>query len=182
VEKDALTSVIERPCGRYRVPYMPCKGYLSASEAWRAGRRFMRKANAGRRCVLIHLGDHDPSGIDMTRDNGDRLELFGESSRVEVRRIALNMSQVEQYDPPPNPAKVTDSRAADYIARYGATSWELDALEPRVLDALISDELLGLIDGDRWEETRREEAERREVLAALYDRFEDVANFIRGDL
>lgn len=181
VEKDALTSVIERPCNRFRVPYMPCKGYLSASEAWRAGQRFMEAAQRGRRCVLIHLGDHDPSGIDMTRDNGDRVELFGESSGVEVRRIALNMDQVDAYAPPPNPAKVTDSRAADYIARFGGTSWELDALEPRVLDALITDEIGTLIDPNLWNETATEERQRREVLSAIYDRFEDVAAFIRGE-
>jgi hypothetical protein len=122
VEKDALSSVIERPCNELRVPYMPCKGYLSASEAWRAGRRFMEHAENGRHCVMIHLGDHDPSGIDMTRDNSDRLEIFAEQG-IEVRRIALNMDQVQQYHPPENPAKLTDTRAGDYVARYGDKSW-----------------------------------------------------------
>lgn len=181
VEKDALTSVIERPCGRWRVPFMPCKGYLSASEAWRSGRRFERMLDAGRRCVLIHLGDHDPSGIDMTRDNGERVALFSGYESVEVRRIALNMDQVEQYSPPPNPAKVTDSRAADYIARFGRTSWELDALEPAVLDNLITDEITSLIDQDEWDRTSEEEDERREILAAFHDRFDDVVAFLKDE-
>lgn len=178
VEKEALVSVIQRPCERFRVPYMPCKGYLSASEAWRSGRRFMRARSQGRRCVLIHLGDHDPSGIDMTRDNGDRVELFS-GNEVEVRRIALNMDQVDAYSPPPNPAKVTDSRAADYIARFGSTSWELDALEPRVLDKLIADEIETLIDEEIWAETEEEETQRREILAAMHERFDDIAEFLR---
>lgn len=181
VEKDALASVIERPCRRWKVPFMPCKGYLSASEAWRSGQRFMRQAGHGARCVLIHLGDHDPSGLDMTRDNADRLEMFSEFSGIEVRRIALNIDQVQHYKPPPNPAKVTDSRAADYIRRFGATSWELDALEPQVLDSLITAEIQSLIDSTIWEQTRREEAERRKVLAAIHDRFDDVAEFLRGE-
>jgi hypothetical protein len=178
VEKDALSSVIERPCRRWRVPYMPCKGYLSASEAWRAGRRFMRMASQGRRCVMIHLGDHDPSGMDMTRDNASRLELFGEAP-VEVRRIALNMDQVEQYRPPENPAKLSDSRAADYVLQFGDKSWELDALEPRVLDALISDEIETLVDQYVWDETAAEERDRREILASIYERFDDVSTFLR---
>lgn len=181
VEKDALSSVIERPCERFRVPFMPCKGYLSASEAWRSGRRFRRMNRAGRRCVLIHLGDHDPSGIDMTRDNGDRVALFGEE-RVEVRRIALNMDQVDQYSPPPNPAKVSDSRAADYIARFGRTSWELDALEPQVLDRLIEAEIKTLIDPEAWAATAEEERERREILSSLHERYDDVVEFIRGEI
>lgn len=180
VEKDALAAVIERPCGKWRVPYMPCKGYLSASEAWRSGQRFERMADQGRRCVLIHLGDHDPSGIDMTRDNQDRVELFS-GSEVEVRRIALNMNQVEEHRPPPNPTKVTDSRASGYIARFGHTSWELDALEPAYLDRIISAEIESLIDPELWRETREEERQRREILSAIHDRFEDVREFLGGD-
>lgn len=180
VEKDALASVIERPCSRWRVPYMPCKGYLSASEAWRSGRRYREAYYSGRRCVLIHLGDHDPSGIDMTRDNRDRVALFGEAE-VEVRRIALNMDQVDRYNPPPNPAKLSDSRSSDYVERFGYTSWELDALEPQVLDALISDEIESLVDPDLWEATEREEAERREVLAAIHGRYDEIAEFVRGE-
>ncbi len=182
VEKEALASVIERPCSTWRVPYMACKGYLSASEAWRSGRRFMKKLDAGRRCVLIHLGDHDPSGIDMTRDNGDRVALFSEQpDGVEVRRIALNMDQVDEYSPPPNPAKITDSRAADYIERFGDTSWELDALNPRILDRLITAEIQSVIDTDLWDETVAEEGERREILAKLHDNFDEISQYIRDN-
>jgi hypothetical protein len=180
VEKEALVSVIERPCSRLRVPYMACKGYLSASEAWRAGQRFQEKEGEGReRLVVIHLGDHDPSGIDMSRDNLDRLRLYSDGSRVELRRIALNMDQVDQYSPPPNPAKITDSRATDYIARFGRTSWELDALEPKVLDRLIEDTVREFIDPDIWEDTEAEEEERREVLSKLHDRWDDVSALVR---
>ena len=88
------------------------------------------------KCIVLHLGDHDPSGIDMTRDIADRLTMFG--ADVTIERLALNMPQIEQYTPPPNPAKITDTRASGYMKKYGASSWELDALEPRVLDELIS--------------------------------------------
>ena len=71
VEKDALGNVIERACNPFYVPYMACKGYLSASEAWRAGQRFLEAINEGKDAVLIHLGDHDPSGIDMTGITGN---------------------------------------------------------------------------------------------------------------
>lgn len=92
VEKEALGNVVARACDPYFVPYMSCKGYLSASEAWRAGMRFSEQIDYGKECLLIHLGDHDPSGIDMTRDNQDRLDLFTQIPKgVRVERIALNM-------------------------------------------------------------------------------------------
>lgn len=176
VEKDALLGVVSKACKRWKVPHMACKGYLSASEAWRAAQRFEEASQDGKQCYLIHLGDHDPSGIDMTRDNGDRLELFLEETcgagTVDVRRIALNMDQVKQYGPPPNPAKITDSRAEGYIKRFGGESWELDALEPRVLDDLVDKTVRQFIDEDTWKDTKIEQTEKREVLAALEDHWD----------
>ena len=116
---------------------MACKGYLSASEAWRAGLRFQRAIDRGKRPVLLHLGDHDPSGIDMTRDNGDRLGEFVLQG-VEVRRIALNMDQVQEHNPPPNPAKEDDSRFRGYRELYGEESWELDALRQNTIGDIIT--------------------------------------------
>lgn len=178
VEKEALASVIQRTADKFKVPWLACKGYLSASEAWRAGQRFEEAEDKGFRTVIIHLGDHDPSGIDMTRDNRDRVQLFG-GANVTLKRIALNMDQVDQYAPPPNPTKVSDSRAADYISRFGHTCWELDALEPRVLDGLISAELEALIDRDVWNRTKAEEQEGREALKKLYANWPKVRAYVQ---
>lgn len=155
VEKEALVDVVGKACKRLDVPFFACRGYVSQSEMWAASRRFADdKYN-----YIIHLGDHDPSGVDMTRDIQDRMGVFG--ADVEVRRIALNFDQVEQYSPPPNPAKITDSRANSYIARYGAESWELDALNPSILKRLIEDEVNALTDMDLLEvERNREEKEK----------------------
>lgn len=179
VEKEALGNVVERACDPLYVPHMSCKGYLSSSEAWRAGRRYKEKLDAGYNCVLIHLGDHDPSGIDMTRDNKDRLDLFTEEwiEGVAVTRLALNMDQVEEYTPPPNPAKVTDSRAKDYIRKFGPTAWELDALEPSVLEELITSTVSEYIDWDIWDETKAEQELKRDVLRGLsihWDKIEPI--------
>jgi hypothetical protein len=180
VEKDALSSVIEKPCGKYGVTYLACKGYLSASEAWRAGQRFEKAVEDGKKCVLIHLGDHDPSGIDMSRDNQDRIDLFTQHSGVELRRIALNMDQIDQYAPPPNPAKVTDSRFVNYIKKYGESCWELDALEPKVIDAMIEKEIRSMIDQDRWNMVTEMEAEGRKALEALGDNWGEIREHITG--
>lgn len=177
VEKQALEATIARPCGLLNTPYMACKGYLSASEAWRAGLRFQRAIDRGKRPVLLHLGDHDPSGIDMTRDNGDRLEEFLRMG-VEVRRIALNMDQVEQYNPPPNPAKEDDSRFPGYRAKYGEESWELDALNQNVIGEIITSNLRGFIDQEKWDADMAEQARRREPLAKLKALWPDIEDLV----
>lgn len=170
VEKEALVGVIERTAYKYRCPYFACRGYTSQSEAWRAGVRFL---NMGKPVKVIHLGDHDPSGIDMTRDNDERLNMFSEDADVEIIRVALNMPQVEQYNPPPNPAKITDRRFADYQSKFGDESWELDALDPKVIDGLISSEIKKYIDYDTWEEDKEREKKAKAKLAKLAANWKD---------
>lgn len=162
IEKDALVGVIEPACEDLDVPYFSCRGYSSQSEQWRAAKRFERYRRAGQDVVVLHLGDHDPSGLDMTRDNEQRLFLLG--ADITVRRIALNMNQIEEHSPPPNPTKLTDSRATDYVARWGLESWELDALDPTMIDSLIRAEVERLRDEDVWQDTVSEEGEMRERL------------------
>jgi hypothetical protein len=179
IEKDALIGVISGVCQRNQVDYFSCRGYTSQSEVWRAAQRLIGYNNAGQQAIVIHLGDHDPSGIDMTRDITDRLFTFG--ADVEIIRIALNMDQVERYDPPPNPAKLTDSRAAGYIERFGDDSWELDALDPATLDALIEDEILTHRDVDAWDDSTRRMEHEKELLAAVSNRWGDVAAFVGSE-
>ncbi|MEU1600459.1 hypothetical protein ABZ468_48860 [Streptomyces sp. NPDC005708] len=132
----------------------------------------------GQKPVVIHLGDHDPSGIDMTRDIGERLALFG--ADVEVRRIALNMDQVDAYDPPPNPAKLTDSRATAYIREYGRSSWELDALDPTSLDQLIEDEIDSWRDDDLWDRATQAMWQNQALLELVSQRWPEVAALVAG--
>lgn len=180
IEKDALTGTIDRTCNRFRVPYMACKGYLSASEAWRAGHRFRRAMDAGKDARIIHLGDHDPSGLDMTRDNQQRASMFADRfASVEIKRIALNMDQIEQYNPPPNPAKMTDARAEEYVAEFGESSWELDALKPRVIADLVQDAIEDCItDRDAWQDVATREEGQKHYLRQIHDRWDDVMELL----
>ena len=109
IEKDALRGVIAGVCNELDIPHFSCRGYTSISEMWVAARRLQHWIARGQTPVILHLGDHDPSGVDMTRDIFDRLQTF--MGGAEVKRLALNWDQVEMYNPPPNPAKLTDSRA-----------------------------------------------------------------------
>ena len=177
IEKDALVGVIERACRDLRVGYFACRGYASQSAQYEAGQRFQKYRGAGQKVVIFHLGDHDPSGIDMTRDNQDRVSMFARDG-IDVRRLALNMNQVDQYNPPPNPAKETDSRASGYIDKFGGESWELDALEPTVLDDLIRSNVNSLIDRKRWNRALKAEEQNRAALEAVSDRWDDVREFV----
>lgn len=184
IEKDALVGVIEGVCKELRVPYFACRGYASQSEIYDAGQRFKRTYWGAQTPLILHLGDHDPSGLDMTRDLGERLTMFA-GRDVEVRRLALNMEQIDEYDPPPNPAKDTDARFEGYQEEFGDSSWELDALDPDVISDLIRKELDGVIDLPNWMDATDQEKENKRALTATYEYWSDVSDFAlslsRGD-
>jgi len=175
IEKDALVGVIMGVCNELDIDYFSCRGYTSQSEMWMAAQRLRRYREEGQLPLVLHLGDHDPSGKDMTRDITDRLEEFS-GGPIEIRRLALNMKQVEQYNPPPNPAKITDSRANAYIAQFGNESWELDALEPAVIAQLIRDAVDSVLDRKTWDIVLKAEKIQREQLAKVSAKWEEITD------
>lgn len=194
IEKDALIDVIARPARALDIPWFACRGYNSTSNAWAAARRVEEYFDDGaERVVVLHLGDHDPEGIDMSRDIEKRFRTFfrgdgyeepadEDSGLFEVRRIALNMNQIEQYNPPPNTAKDTSSRYQGYVDQFGTRkSWELDALDPPTIDALIRTEVEAERDDDLWDEAVANETEGKELLALAAERWADVVQFLRPD-
>lgn len=164
VEKEALVSIIAQGCAPTRVPYPACKGYMSQSEMYVAAKRMQRRRRDGFVPLVIHLGDHDPSGLDMTRDIQDRLTLMSYGD-VEVVRVALTMEQIEDQQPPPNPAKQTDARFRRYVEETGLDdSWELDALDPTYLRDLVSSTIEQYLDRDTFDDAVAHETQQRQTI------------------
>lgn len=179
VEKDALRGIVARVCGRLDVNYFSCRGYSSLSEMWAAAQRVRARVKAGKHAVILHLGDHDPSGLDMTRDIEAKLDLFKAPAQVE--RIALNMAQVRQYSLPPNPAKVTDSRYTKYQEQYGDSSWELDAVDPQTLTNLIDAAVRRYMRQSLFNAAEEKESVAKKGLRAIADNYVKVLLGIRDN-
>ena len=164
VEKDAQVAIVAKACNELGVNYLSCRGYNSQSVCWRAGQRFAHYIHKGQRPIVFHLGDHDPSGLHMSEDNSNRLNIFA-GVPVTFMRLALNMDQIRKYAPPPNVAKESDSRHDWYVNKTGTTEcWELDALEPNVVHQIITDAVLKVRDPKKWDEALQYEAEERDQL------------------
>ena len=162
IEKEALLGVVEGVCTELRVPYFAHRGNNSQTLQCQAGKRFAEYLDQG----LIPLVLHDPNGIDMTRDNTERLALYARQE-VEVRRIALNWDQVRQHNPPPSFVKDGDTRTSGNRERFGTDEcWELDALSPTLIADLIRTEIEQLIDWSKWRSAQASEERRRGLLNA----------------
>lgn len=176
VEKDALSGVLQPLCSRYHVRFSANKGYSSSTMLFEAGQRIRSLITDHEGSInqfyILYCGDHDPSGIDMTRDVRERVILYSGlrdlvdnmeigvdvEDIIHVRRLALNWDQIKQWNPPPNPAKETDSRFAAYREEFGDDSFELDAVEPRNLRDLVEEEIKDLIDRKAWDKAVKKES------------------------
>jgi hypothetical protein len=164
VEKQALAGVLWPLASEFHVTLMVNKGYSSASAMYESAQRILGAGEDEN--VIFYLGDHDPSGEDMVRDIEERLAEFGVCD-LAVVKLALTIEQVQRYRPPPNPAKMTDSRAAAYVAKFGRRSWEVDALPPDVLSRIIREAFAAEIDVEKMDAVKeREQADKKLLRAA----------------
>lgn len=174
VEKEALVGVLERTCNTYDVPLLAARGYPSSSVLYDFAKNHIIHKPKNKQHMIIHLGDHDPSGIDMTRDLTERLNLLcGYPVNLAVERIALNYDQIEELRPPKNPAKDTDSRFESYRKKFGESSWELDALSPQFLNDLIENKINEFIDFDEWDLRQSEISSKKQQLQVISDGFRE---------
>jgi hypothetical protein len=169
-EKDAISSVIQPLTNEYQVTLCVNRGYSSASAMFESARRLRSKVVKeceewnGRTCIILYLGDYDPSGLDMVRDIRERISEFTEMSDFKIIPIALTREQINQYKPPPNPAKIKDPRAKWFIENYGNTSWEVDALRPEVLQKLIEKSILEYLDLEKFELVKKKELDDKKSI------------------
>lgn len=170
VEKDALSGVLSRVTEEYHIRLMVNRGYSSCSAMHDSAMRFLRAERNDQKGTILYLGDHDPSGLDMIRDVAERMAEFGVT--VDVHHIGLTSAQIQKYDPPPNPAKFSDPRAGWYVREHGKVSWEVDALPPKVLNALVKKEVEERIDMKLFNKQVALEEEDKETLQEVANNFE----------
>ena len=80
------------------------------------------------RTIVLHIGDHDPSGehifVNLERDVSAFIDDMGAEGIVSFERIAVTPQQIIEFSLPTAPAKLTDRRSfagvGDDLHRHGA--------------------------------------------------------------
>ena len=174
-EKDAVSNILRKVTEFYHIKLMINRGYSSCSAMKEAFDRLSyRSTYEAQNVIIIYVGDHDPSGLDMIRDIESRFDEFGLSG-FKIIHIALTRRQVDEFKPPPNPAKITDPRAKWYIALHGDESWELDALKPQYLEGIVDKAVqdnidLGIFKG-MIEKEKRDKARLLKIIKDLKGKY-----------
>ena len=172
IEKKALEGVFYKPCIRHGVALGACKGYPSLTFLHDAARRFMEAEERGQQPIIIYFGDYDPSGEDIPRALKENIVNLGCKS-IEVRRICLVESQVIDWNLPPAPTKVTDSRSVHWD---GLGQVELDAVKPEKLIELLDKAIYDIFDYDLHDELEARESIERDTFQT------ELKRYVREDL
>lgn len=159
IEKDALSRVVSHIADDYNVITYPSRGYSSYQKMKEVLDRFYKD----KKIKILHFADLDPSGWNMTDDLQNRLTRYlPDGVNWDIERIALNEKQIKGM--PWNPTKTADSRAKNYIKKFGDKCWELDALEPKVLQTLVKENIERFIDKTTWDKRLKEIHDEKEIL------------------
>lgn len=169
-EKDTMYPRLQPITDKYHIRLCINKGYSSSSVYYELSKRVIEKLEEGKNVIIFYVGDHDPSGLDMIRDLTERLTEFLEmgdeyyDAEFKVIPVALTKEQIKKYKLPPNPAKLSDSRAQKYIEEHGKISWEVDALKPQIMRQIVESEIVKHIDMDKYNTVIEKEKQQKKKL------------------
>jgi len=146
LEKDALSGIFSSITSQLGCGLIVGKGYNSYTQIHDLAKQLEEYDDTTKKIVMLYFADFDPTGKDIVRSLKERLEKKCPWMIFEHHLIALTEQQIKDYNLPPAPTKKTDSRAAQFIERYGDVAVELDAIEPIQLKDLIKNNVLKFFD------------------------------------
>jgi hypothetical protein len=163
-EKGTIRGVLAPVLDKYGVGFRVMHGFNSATQFYD-----IAQDDDGRPLIALYIGDYDPSGMYMSEhDLPDRLAEYG-GDHVEPRRIALKRDHLHNLPSFPASDKKKDTRHDWFVCNYGHRCWELDALDPNDLRALVERAIKREIEPIAWKRCATVEKAERESLRTVLD-------------
>jgi hypothetical protein len=168
VEKDAMAGIVAEKANSFGVPVFVARGFASLSSLYDAANTFRAATGAGKRAVIYHLGDYDPSGVAAGESI---LRAFRDDFKVDLDfvRAAVTAEQIKRLQLPTRPTKTTDTRARNW---NGDECVELDTMPPAEIRKIVEDCITRHINGHSWNALLRTEKLERETLREILRRAE----------
>jgi hypothetical protein len=160
VEKDAIASIVNPIVSEWTLRLFPARGDASMSSLYQASRLFKDYQQQGRRSIIIYLGDYDESGIDIPNKIESNL-WEDHDCYVEMRRVAINREQIDQFNLPTRPPKGTKRGQVIDVA------CEIDVLKPSDIRHLLNTEIENLVNRDELMRMRAIEDAERQTMGMM---------------
>jgi hypothetical protein len=159
-EASGMVPQLERIAEPFGVGVYSSGGFDSLTDKHRTGREW-----GGDPVTVLHLGDHDPSGVQRFSALDEDVVAFAEhyGGDIEFSRLAVTPAQARRYRLPSAPPKETDRRRFE-----GNETWQIEALDPRELANIVRMAIEGRLDRAIFDEViAQEEDIRQAVLSQL---------------
>jgi hypothetical protein len=172
LEKDALADLVSDVTDQWDVALMVSRGQSSATFLHAAAKSAEHAWNVAEVETYIYaLYDFDGGGMRAAHTVEHELPTHAPEAPIHFERLAVTEDQIYDWDLPTRPAKKTDPEAAKFAAEYGGEAVELDAIDPTQLKGLVEKAILSHVDQHAWTVEKTVEAEERQGLRALAERW-----------
>ena len=173
-----MSTILQSVISRWNVPFIVFRGNPSDTICYNVGKLLRGPLDKideeepitgtlDKEVVILYLGDHDPSGLNISRVPRKKIEKFARRS-VEWRRVALTTNQFDAMkDQFGIPVKRTDKLVPDYISKHGNLCVEVDALPSDQVRELLETAISKRIDMERWKQTEATEGREQQQINRL---------------
>ena len=117
----------------------------------------------GKPTYIYYFGDHDPSGVDISRVVNKDLRGFAPDVPISFERVAVTPEQITDWDLPTRPTKKSDSRSKQFTG----DSVDVDAIPPAQLHVLAEQCVGRHIDEERLTTLLLTEQLERKTLVSI---------------
>ena len=164
-EAQGMAPQLERVASAYSVQVLSSGGFDSVTVKRSLGREFVDFGWV----QVLHIGDHDPSGVHIFSSLAEDVQEFaaGEAQRqgkpeplVEFERLAVTPAQIAVYKLPTVPAKRTDRRS------FEGETCQCEALPPDALAAIVEHAIKTRLDEEALAAALADETKQRAQLLA----------------
>lgn len=171
-EAQGMVPQMERVAGEFGILVYSSGGFNSVTMKHNAATRFIVEArDRGRSTILLHVGDHDPSGVAiydnleldlnaMIEDYGRRHGDIAHADVLITKRIAVTQQQADDFGLDSAPPKSSDSRTAS----WEGDTYQVEAMSPANLASEVSMAIDNVIDAGALAETEERQVAIRERL------------------
>jgi hypothetical protein len=144
-EKGTVRGVLAPVLDDYALGFRVMRGF-SATSAYEAAQN-----DDGRDLIVLYVGDFDPSGLFMSKEDLPARLAKYDGHHIEVRRIAVTREQAEGLPSFAATDKQKDPRYKWFVSNHGNRCWELDAMDPNDLRDCVEAEIEELLEPVAWQ-------------------------------
>ncbi|HUY36724.1 MAG TPA: ParB N-terminal domain-containing protein [Pirellulales bacterium] len=144
-EKNTLAPILKPVAAEFCIPLITGRGFSSLPPRRDMAARYW--ASGKNKLIPLIVGDFDPDGEEIARSFARSMRDDFHIENIHPIKVALTQTQTKKYKLQQNMlAKEKSPNYARFVAKYGTNVWEVEALRPQQLQAILRDAIDSVLD------------------------------------